>query len=336
MDISANDMSGSAVTTLCGLLMRPDCRLSSLELEKTNLTRQGVQKLCRAITAPETSWIMELSLARNALEGQSMTTIASVLKYPGKEERLTVPKTVLDNCSACARRGRKHCLCYYLSCLYLSHLPVSLFVSLRVYVYVCVCLCLSVWSVFVSVCVCVFVYLCVCLSVCDYLSVCVCLSVCDGLVWSGLVWSGVLSLLTGCSLSWLDLSWNSFDSQSGAILADALSVNQTLTSLDLSCNSLRDAGGQRIAASLLQNKHLQEIFLSLNNIGGKSCFIFSKVSVHIFYFCGGGVSFYRIISYSSPNNLVFLSYSLIPLLSSLVVLSGATWSSLHGPSQPQR
>lgn len=79
-------------------------------------------------------------------------------------------------------------------------------------------------------------------------------------------------------MSWLDLSWNSFDAESGACLADALSVNQTLTSLDLSANSLRDAGGQRIAASLLHNKNLQEIFLTLNNIGGKSCFIFSKVS----------------------------------------------------------
>lgn len=56
-------------------------------------------------------------------------------------------------------------------------------------------------------------------------------------------------------------------------------MNQTLTSLDLSANSLRDSGGQRIAACLLQNKSLQEIFLSLNNIGGKSCFIFSKVSL---------------------------------------------------------
>lgn len=79
-------------------------------------------------------------------------------------------------------------------------------------------------------------------------------------------------------MSWLDLSWNSFDSESGARLADALAVNQTLTSIDLSANSLRDAGGQRIAAALLHNKNLQEIFLSLNNIGGKSCFIFSKVS----------------------------------------------------------
>jgi Ran GTPase-activating protein (RanGAP) involved in mRNA processing and transport len=78
-------------------------------------------------------------------------------------------------------------------------------------------------------------------------------------------------------MSWIDLSWNSFDAESAACLAEALAVNQTLTSIDLSANSLRDAGGQRIAACLLQNKHLQEIFLSLNNIGGKSCFIFSKV-----------------------------------------------------------
>lgn len=86
-----------------------------------------------------------------------------------------------------------------------------------------------------------------------------------------------ICIVPGCSLSWLDLSWNSFDASSGECLADALTVNHTLTSLDLSANTLRDAGGQQIAACLLQNKNLQEIFLSLNNIGGKSCFIFSKV-----------------------------------------------------------
>lgn len=85
-------------------------------------------------------------------------------------------------------------------------------------------------------------------------------------------------VVVGCSLSWLDLSWNSFDSASGVCLAEALAVNMTLTSIDLSANSLRDTGGQSIAACLLQNKNLQEIFLSMNNIGGKSCFIFSKVS----------------------------------------------------------
>ena len=84
-------------------------------------------------------------------------------------------------------------------------------------------------------------------------------------------------IAVGCSLSWLDLSWNSFDSDSASSLADALAINKTLISIDLSANSLRDAGGQRIAACLLRNRNLQEIYLSLNNIGGKSCFIFSKV-----------------------------------------------------------
>lgn len=87
LDISLNDMSGSSVPTLCDLLMRPDCRLSSLELEKNNLTRQNVQQICKAITFPETSWIMELSLARNQLDGRSMGAIADVLKYPGTENR---------------------------------------------------------------------------------------------------------------------------------------------------------------------------------------------------------------------------------------------------------
>lgn len=87
MDISLNDMSGSAVSTLCDLIMRSDCRMSSLELEKTNLTRQSIQKICRALTFPETSWIMELSLSRNGLDSRSMVTIAEVLKYPGEENR---------------------------------------------------------------------------------------------------------------------------------------------------------------------------------------------------------------------------------------------------------
>jgi hypothetical protein len=82
----------------------------------------------------------------------------------------------------------------------------------------------------------------------------------------------------GCALSWLDLSWNEFNSSSGECLAEALVKNKSLTSLDLSSNALRDEGGQHIAACLLSNKYLQEIYLSLNNIGGKTCFIFSKVS----------------------------------------------------------
>ena len=85
----------------------------------------------------------------------------------------------------------------------------------------------------------------------------------------------------GCALSWIDLSWNEFNSSSGECLADALTVNKSLTSLDLSSNALRDEGGQHIAACLLSNKRLQEIYLSLNNIGGKTCFIFSKVPLII-------------------------------------------------------
>lgn len=82
---------------------------------------------------------------------------------------------------------------------------------------------------------------------------------------------------SGCSLSWCDFSWNSFDSTAGEQLAGALSINKTLSSINLSANSLRDEGGQHIAACLLGNQTLREIYLSLNNIGGKTCFIFSKV-----------------------------------------------------------
>eukprot|EP00603_Paraphysomonas_imperforata_P008260 CAMPEP_0114432380 /NCGR_PEP_ID=MMETSP0103-20121206/11125_1 /TAXON_ID=37642 ORGANISM="Paraphysomonas imperforata, Strain PA2" /NCGR_SAMPLE_ID=MMETSP0103 /ASSEMBLY_ACC=CAM_ASM_000201 /LENGTH=1408 /DNA_ID=CAMNT_0001602053 /DNA_START=145 /DNA_END=4371 /DNA_ORIENTATION=- len=81
----------------------------------------------------------------------------------------------------------------------------------------------------------------------------------------------------GCAISWLDLSWNEFNSTSGETLANALTENKSLTSLDLSSNALRDEGGQHIAACLLSNKRLQEVYLALNNIGGKTCFIFSKV-----------------------------------------------------------
>jgi hypothetical protein len=82
---------------------------------------------------------------------------------------------------------------------------------------------------------------------------------------------------SGCSLNWCDLSWNSFDALSGELLAGALSINKTLSSINLSANCLRDEGGQHIAACLLGNQTLREIYLSLNNIGGKTCFIFSKV-----------------------------------------------------------
>jgi hypothetical protein len=81
----------------------------------------------------------------------------------------------------------------------------------------------------------------------------------------------------GCSLNWCDFSWNSFDSIAGELLAGALSINKTLSSINLSANCLRDEGGQHIAACLLGNQTLREIYLSLNNIGGKTCFIFSKV-----------------------------------------------------------
>lgn len=86
---------------------------------------------------------------------------------------------------------------------------------------------------------------------------------------------------SGCALSWLDLSWNDFNASSGEVLAEALTVNKSLTSLDLSSNALRDEGGQHIAACLLSNKNLEEIYLTLNNIGGKTCFIFSKVRLLI-------------------------------------------------------
>ena len=90
IDVSMNDMSGSAVSTLCDLLVRSDCRLSSLELEKTELPRHNVKQICRAITFPETSWIMELSLARNSLDGRAMPTIAAVLKYPGMKQQCSL------------------------------------------------------------------------------------------------------------------------------------------------------------------------------------------------------------------------------------------------------
>jgi hypothetical protein len=82
---------------------------------------------------------------------------------------------------------------------------------------------------------------------------------------------------SGCSLNWFDLSWNSFDSRAGEVLAAALSTNKSMSSINLAANALRDDGGQHIAACLLGNQSLREIFLSLNNIGGKTCFIFSKV-----------------------------------------------------------
>jgi uncharacterized membrane protein YgcG len=82
---------------------------------------------------------------------------------------------------------------------------------------------------------------------------------------------------SGCSLNWCDLSWNSFDALAGELLAGALSINKTISSINLSANCLRDEGGQHIAACLLGNQTLREIYLSLNNIGGKTCFIFSKV-----------------------------------------------------------
>lgn len=84
IDISMNDMGGSAVPTLCDLLERQDCRLTSLELERTCLNFKSVAKICKAITLPETSLIMELSLARNSLGRKAMDAIAGVLKYPGK------------------------------------------------------------------------------------------------------------------------------------------------------------------------------------------------------------------------------------------------------------
>lgn len=89
---------------------------------------------------------------------------------------------------------------------------------------------------------------------------------------------------SGCSLNWFDLSWNSFDLKAGEQLAGALAVNKTLSSINLAANALRDEGGQHIAACLLGNQTLREIFLSLNNIGGKTCFIFSKVT-YIYISC---------------------------------------------------
>jgi hypothetical protein len=83
LDVSMNEVGGSAIPTLCELLMRPDCRLTSLELERTGLNFKSVSKICDAIAFPETSLIMELSLARNSLGRKAMTAIADLLKYPG-------------------------------------------------------------------------------------------------------------------------------------------------------------------------------------------------------------------------------------------------------------
>ena len=84
LDVSLNDMSGSSVSSLCDMMKRKECKLSSLELENTNINRKDVYKICRSIISPTTSWMMELSLSRNGLDGRTMPAIVEVIKYPGR------------------------------------------------------------------------------------------------------------------------------------------------------------------------------------------------------------------------------------------------------------
>lgn len=163
LDLSDNDLRGEAIRQLCHVLSNPANKISSLELSKTLIGENEVRMLCDAFLVHETSWILDLSLSHNGLDGKAMAHISKFISY------------------------------------------------------------------------------------------------------------------SGCSLNWCDLSWNSFDALAGELLAGALSINKTLSSVNLSANCLRDEGGQHIAACLLGNQTLREIYLSLNNIGGKTCFIFSKV-----------------------------------------------------------
>jgi Ran GTPase-activating protein (RanGAP) involved in mRNA processing and transport len=76
-------------------------------------------------------------------------------------------------------------------------------------------------------------------------------------------------LQTNNTLRTLDLEWNGIGSsdEAVAIIADALAVNQGLTSLDLRNNSVSPQGACHLARALGANKALHRLDLRWNDVG---------------------------------------------------------------------
>jgi hypothetical protein len=76
-------------------------------------------------------------------------------------------------------------------------------------------------------------------------------------------------LQTNNTLRTLDLEWNGIGSsdEAVAIIADALAVNQGLTSLDLRNNSVSPQGSCHLARALGANKALHRLDLRWNDVG---------------------------------------------------------------------
>ena len=80
-----------------------------------------------------------------------------------------------------------------------------------------------------------------------------------------------------------DLKWNELGVMGAEFIASALGCKKknglgcTLKECHLSCNGIGDTGAQVIAASVGKNTSLQVLTLTHNSVGGKACFIFSKV-----------------------------------------------------------
>ena len=88
----------------------------------------------------------------------------------------------------------------------------------------------------------------------------------------------------GCKLEILSLNWNELGLMGAEYMASAVAFVSkktgkgcTLTELHLSCNNLGDMGAQNMAAALAFNTRLSLLSLTHNSMGGRACFILSKV-----------------------------------------------------------
>ena len=81
---------------------------------------------------------------------------------------------------------------------------------------------------------------------------------------------------SSCTLTDLNLSYNTIIGNGAAELGNALNVNSTITNLDLSVNRLGCTGGVPIGASFANNKTLLYLNLEQNNISTKSTFVIAS------------------------------------------------------------
>lgn len=81
----------------------------------------------------------------------------------------------------------------------------------------------------------------------------------------------------GCSLTFLELSWNQIKDSGTKEIGAALCGNISLKELKLSYNAIGDEGAHQLAGCFMTNVTLETLTLEYNHVGYKTCFVFAQV-----------------------------------------------------------